>query len=239
MSYFRALFGIERAQVKEDCILLPFAAKDMLKGLGIRGFQRGKLYGSGSSRDFTAIVSGVGPAFVGDAVLYLKETPCKNVILFGSCGLVKENGSLSLGSLACPSQCYAQESFSGMLEVRQITSKIVYPHKGFLERFLEHARKHPISEVTCATVGSLKLEDEWRDLFIAKGIAVVDMECSAFFAAAGYCGLKAFTLFYISDIIQEKPFYENRGLTEKAASAAAIRKASGLLCEFIRKNASA
>ena len=57
------------------------------------------LYSAGSNNHFSLIHTGIGPALLGDAVLYLKEAPCKNLILFGSCGAVEEGGNFKIGDL--------------------------------------------------------------------------------------------------------------------------------------------
>lgn len=235
MKSFSALFGIDADEIKRTCVLMPFISKDALKVFGIRSFARGKLYGAGNSRDFTLIHSGLGPALTGDAVLYLKDTGCKNVILFGSCGLLTENNDLGIGSLVSPSKAYSLESFSRMLANQDIVSDVYYPDKKFLEDFTS-ASGSSIKQVPCATISSLKLEEERKDAWLKQGIEAVDMECSAFFAAASHSGLKAMAVFYVTDIIGVKPFYHKMGLKDKAKIFLARKIAAGLLCKFIRKN---
>jgi purine-nucleoside phosphorylase len=65
-----------------------------------------------------------------------------------------------------------------------------------------------------------------------KNIDVVDMECSAFFSASSYTGLKAMALFYVSDIIKEKPFYKTLKPALKTKLSAAIEKSINLLEAF-------
>jgi len=213
--------------------LMPFISKDALQWFGIRRFARGKLYGAGNSRNFTLIHSGLGPALTGDALLYLKDTGCKNVILFGSCGLLAQNNGLGIGSLVSPIKAYSLESFSRMLSDQDIASDVYYPDKKLLEDF-SSAAGNSITPVTCATVSSLKLEEERKDDWLKQGIEAVDMECSAFFSAAGHSGLKAMAVFYVTDIIGVKPFYQNMGLKDKAKIFLARKKAAGLLCKFIK-----
>jgi len=239
MKHFKALFGVESSEIKKTCIVMPLMQKDALHGFGIKKFARGKLYGAGCNKDFSVISTGVICALNGDAVLYLKETPCKNVILFGSCGLVSSKKGLSIGSLVSPSRVYANESFSRMLLEMSIEEKIFYPDQGVLENLLKIGTKQPVKEVACATIASLKLEEDLSDLFIGKDIDVVDMECSAFFAAAHYCGFKPVALFYVSDIIKEKPFYIDFDLSLKSTLSSAAKNAADILCAFIRTNLNA
>ena len=232
---FEVLFGIPKQELKRTCVLMPFISKDALKGLGIRRFVRGKLYGGGNSRDFTLIHSGLGPALTGDALLYLKDTGCKNVILFGSCGLLTQNNGLGIGSLISPLKAYSLESFSRMLSNQDIALDVYYPDKKLLEDFVNSANG-AIKQISCATVSSLKLEEERKDTWLKQGIEAVDMECSAFFAAASHSGLKSMAIFYVTDIIGVKPFYQNMGLKDKAKIFLARKRAAGILCKFIQEN---
>ena len=126
--------------------------------------------------------------------MYLKDTGCKNVVLFGSCGLLAENNGLGIGSLISPLKAYSLESFSRMLSRQDITSDAYYPDKKLLEDFTS-AAGNAITPVTCATVSSLKLEEERKGAWLKQGIEAVDMECSAFFAAASHCGFKVNSYF--------------------------------------------
>jgi purine-nucleoside phosphorylase len=236
MSPFEAVFGIKSQQVQKTCILLPLIPKMALHEFKAKKILRGKLYGVANAKDFTLIHTGIGAGFVGDAVLYLKETPCRNVILFSSCGLVKEKTGLSLGSLVSPLECYANESFSEMLSGEKREAKVFYPEQELFEDFLKTNQDAGVRGVTCSTISSLKLEEGMLGVFIAKGIEVVDMECSAFFAASDYVGLKAIALFFISDIIKERPFYLSLDPVSKLRLFSSIKMASRLLCAFIQKN---
>ena len=167
--------------------------------------------------------------------MYLKDTGCKNVVLFGSCGLLAENNGLGIGSLVSPLKAYSLESFSRMLSRQDIASDAYYPDKKLLEDFTS-AAGNAITPVTCATVSSLKLEEERKGGWLKQGIEAVDMECSAFFAAASHCGFKAIALFYLTDIIGVKPFYQKMGLKDEAKIFLARKMASGILCKFIQEN---
>lgn len=214
---------------------MPFLLKEVLKEFKIGRLARGKLYGAGNSRDFTLIHSGLGPALTGDAALYLKDTGCKNVILFGSCGLLAENNGLGIGSLISPLKAYSLESFSRMLSDQDIASDAYYPDKKLLEDFISSANG-AIKQISCATVSSLKLEEERKDTWLKQGIEAVDMECSAFFAAASHSGFRSIAIFYVTDIIGVKPFYQEIGLKDKAKISLAQKTAAGLLCKFIQEN---
>lgn len=232
MTKFEALFGIKEQSIKRNCILLPFLPKGILAEFKIKNLSKGKIYSTASSDDlawleiqnksnnlqppkgglsltgFTLIYTGMGPTFVGDALLYLKQTPCQNVILFGSCGLVTKKDGLSIGDLVLPFKCYSDESFSQML-LGNVKKKAFYPDKKLFESFMHMNKDVDIKRVMCSTISSLKLEEDLVNSFKKEGIDVVDMECSAFFSAAKFVGLKALALFYITDILRTKPFYVN------------------------------
>lgn len=219
-------------QVRKNCILLPCANKDILAGFGIKSLGRGKLYGCADAGDFTLIHTGMGVGLVGDAVLYLKETSSYNVVLFGSCGSV---GSLGIGRLVLPVRCLAQESFTEMLKHRNQESRVFYPDHDLTEALLGVDQDSLVKKVTCMTISSLKLEEERAMDLRGEGIDVVDMECSAFLSAAQSVKLKAFGLFYVSDVVKEKPFYEVLNQKDKKLLQLSIEKAAGMLCDFMRE----
>ncbi|MBU4590234.1 MAG: hypothetical protein KKG01_04855 [Candidatus Omnitrophica bacterium] len=237
MTKFETLFGIKESQVKNTCVLLPLLKKEMLKNLGVKEFSKGRLYSSGNSKSFTAIQTGIGPGLSGDAALYLAETQCQNIILFGSCGLVKEEKDIGVGSLVVPEECYSLESFTDMLLGNKDCWQVFSGDKALMENFLK-ANKD-IKKLTCATLGSLKLEEGYIDRLKEKNIKIVEMECSALFSASKHTGKKAMALFYVTDIIHKKPFYKDLANDDKMKLSSSIRSAADILCDFIEKNLSA
>jgi len=234
MTKFEALFGIKNTDIKANCILLPIITKDILSGFNIKNIPRGKLYGAANMDNCTLIHTGIGPAFTGDAVLYLKDTPCKNVILFGSCGLVNEKSDMSIGSLVSPSVCYSQGSFTDMLLKAEKKQRAFYPDKKLFENFFNFNETAGLKKAACSTIASLKLEEDMVDFFIENRIDVVDMECSAFFSSADFSSLKATALFYISDVIKKAPFYQDLNQPLRKNISISINNASRQLCKFIK-----
>lgn len=231
MTRFETLFGIKEAEIKNTCVLLPLAPKGALNKFGVKNLSRGRIYSSGCADNFTLINTGMSAAFTGDAVIYLSETKCKNIILFGSCGLVKHSAGLDIGSLVMPVESYSMESFSGLL-LKDKVFKTFYPDKALTESFLKTYAN--VRKVNCATLGSLKLEEENIALFAEKKIDVLDMECSSLFSAAENKHLKAMALFYISDILDKKPFYEKLSREDAAKLASSIASAIESICSFAR-----
>jgi purine-nucleoside phosphorylase len=232
MAAFERIFGVKSSSIKETCVLLPFLKRSVSEAFGIKTLSKGVLFAAANADKFTLIHTGMGPFFVGDALLYLSETPCRKVILFGSCGSTGLNPTLSVSALVTPRHCYSLESFSEMLSEIKTRWPIYSPDRKLLRKFLG-AFKEDVKEVTCATVGSLKLEEERADLFKKKSVDVLDLECSAFFAAARYTGLAALALFYVTDVITDKPFYEPLKPDEKTRLFASMKKAAVIIRTFI------
>lgn len=234
MDKFERLFGAKESDIKETCILLPLIQHNTARAFGVNRISRGKLYGTGSGRSFSLIHAGMGAPFLGDAVLYLDKTRCRNIILFGSCGLIYNSSGLDIGSLVLPKLCYSLDSFTQFLLKPHKALMSFRPDNGLMKTFLENNRD--IKIVDCATLGSLKLEEKYADNLKKKGICAVDMECAAFFAASKYIKRRALALFYVTDIIGRKPFYEELDDKDGLALEGAIKKAAHILCNFIEKN---
>ena len=227
MGKFRKLFGIEEDAVKKTCIFLPLATKEILDSLNVKKMVRGKIYGSGQGRDFTVIHTGMGPTWTGDAVLYLVQTACENIILFGACG---STGMLSVGTLVMATLCYEQETFSKLLGLAHETWPTFYPDRQLMETL---DKKRKLKRAACLTVTSLKLQQERLMDFKKRAIDVVDMECSAFFAASRFIKRRAAALLFITDIIGQKPFYEPLNSADKKSLSLAIKEGTRLICDFI------
>ncbi len=231
MTKFETLFGIKKSDIKDTCVLMPLLLKGALEGLGVKKLSRGKIYSSGNARNLTLIVTGMGASFTGDAVLYLSGTNCKNVILFGSCGLIKSEKGIGIGSIVAPVKCISMESFTDIL-LKNHGLKAFYPDRDMLGSFLN--KNKGVKEVNCATLGSLKLEEDNLGLFTDKDIHVVDMESSGLFSAASLKGIKAMALFYISDIINEKPFYRPLVDEDHVKLSSSIKEGIYSICSFIK-----
>jgi len=232
---FEILFGIPGSEVKRNCILMPFLTKDTLSSLGVEKLKRGKLYSAGNTKYFTLIVTGMGAGFVGDAVLYLQGTSAQTLLLFGSCGLVAAKAGFDIGSLVSPVKSLSQESFSGMLSEDDDKNISFSADNDLLELLVTAGSGLGIKKVSCSSVASLKREEEKVELLLAAGIDAVDMESSAFFSAARHAGLKAAALFYVSDIVREKPFYRELEPRERDALAVSMKKALLFIRAFLQQ----
>ncbi|MFH1397894.1 MAG: hypothetical protein ABIH27_05025 [Candidatus Omnitrophota bacterium] len=233
MNKFQRLFGIKNTQIKEHCLILPLIPKGVLNEFNIKKLQQGKLYACANNDDFSLIHTGMNAGLVGDAVLYLKDSRCKKIVLFGSCGLIGPNSGLKIGSLVVPFKCYSQESFSIMLLNSNKQIRFFSANRDLFNNLLNISKA---KKVTCVSVSSLKLEEERLDIYRRKGIEAVDMECSAFFSASAFTGIKAVALFYLSDIIKNHPFYQDLKPDLAMQLSLSIKNACCILREFIQNN---
>ena len=233
MDAFEILFGVERSAVKGVCLVMPFIRKEVLKRFGVEKLSRGKLYAAADCRNFTLVRSGIGPAFTGDAVLHLGETGCRTLLFWGACGLLRQGLGLEVGSLATPSKISSLESFTGLLSGEAEPVEVPGPD-GDLQRELIDSTGG-LKEVSCLTVGSLKLQDEKAESFLEKGADVVDLECASFFAAAHHSGLPAAALLTITDIVGQKPFYLKPDPEDRAALSASSSRAVEIICWLIEE----
>lgn len=204
MDAFTTLFGIPPAEVKEHCVIVPFLPNRLKDNLGIETLHQGKFFSAAQGDGFTLIKSGIGAPFVGDVTLYLKDTACRQVLLFGACGLTQAHSRMHIGSLVCPDQAANLESFSHTLSHTWTLMDYTYPDGTFLSKLMD---LHQIPSGKCATVGSLKLEDDNINFLLKNSIDLVDMECSAFFNAARRVRIAAAALYFVTDIVKEKPYY--------------------------------
>ena len=115
MEIFKKLFGIEAERVQASCVVMPFVTKEVLREFGVEDLSRGQLYGAGNGECCTVFHTRMGASFTGDAVLYLSQTPCRELYFLGTCGLLYRTPGIKIGSLVSPSHCYAQESFTSLL----------------------------------------------------------------------------------------------------------------------------
>ncbi|MEI6633988.1 MAG: hypothetical protein WCP22_09230 [Chlamydiota bacterium] len=235
MDTFERLFGVEKSRVGRACVLLPLAGREVVRGFGAPAFSRGMLYGTAEGRGFTLIRTGVGAALAGDAVLHLAETPCDEIVLFGSCGLAGSDRGLRIGSLVSPSVCHSAESFTRLLEDDIRFSDALHPDAELRASVLSLSGSREISDAPCLSIGSLKLQEGLLPALRAHGIGLVDMECAAVFAAARRTGRRAAALLYAADIIVEKPFHAPLSADDRDAIDRAVGDASGILCDLFRE----
>lgn len=232
MIPFKNLFGIQSQEIKRTCVITPFLSKGLTRDLKIPQMFKGNPFAAGQSKHFTLIYSQIGAPFVGDAVLYLQNTFCENLILLGACGLVHKKASLDIGSLVAPTMSFSLESFSKLVDQNYDKIDSYYPSEALLNQFLEFKTPFKISKTTCATVGSIQLEEKYLESFKQNAIDVVDLECSAFFCAAKHINRKAIAFFYITDILKEKELHTPLSAKDRGSLRQAQKNIAKLISDF-------
>lgn len=225
MDAFQSLFGIPRDSVRPNCLLLPFLAPGALAAFGIKELIKGAVFSSASTPAITVIKTGIGAGFVGDAVLYLKDTPCTDIFFLGSCGLIHQEKDLKIGDLIIPTAAYGFESFSDILNNRWQEPVAAHPDQGLSSRFLQTTDLR-IHTCPCISFASLHEEEKFIAMFRQLDADVIEMECAALFLAARKTGKHALAILFISDILRNTRFYEElspankKSLSEGAGQAA-------------------
>ena len=234
MNKFKLLFGINKDETKKTCILTPILTREIRQVFNLPILKKGKLYKCADTDNFTLIRTGIGAPFVGDAVLYLADTPCENLILFGSCGLTAKSGQLDIGQLLLPKESLQLESFSACLTVSDPEIKNYSFDQYLLNKMLDYFPGHGLQTVRSATIGSLAMEEKLLERLLKKQVKTIDMEASAFFSAAELLKKKALALFYSTDIIQDRPLYQDLTPAEKERVRKAESKGAELLLTFTK-----
>ncbi len=235
MEPFKRLFGLPASSVQRTCVLMPFVRKIFLRPFGVEKLNRGCLYAAARGPCATVIHSLMGPAFTGDAVLYLEGTPCENIILFGACGLLGQPTGLKIGSLIVPPASFAQESFVELLAGNAEPGMPAEADPELAGALHSYIDAPPDAAARGISVGSLRLQERHKNLWTERGARVIDLESSAFFAAASMIGKRAAALLVVTDIVGEKPYWRRLGIRETAILGKAFVRASRLLCGFIKE----
>jgi purine-nucleoside phosphorylase len=222
---FKTLFGIEQDSIKETCIVTPFYSKAVIEELKVKDISNGLIYTTGYSDKFSFIITKMGAGFVGDAVLYLKNTKCKNIIFFGSCGAVDK--TLKIGDAVLVDKAYSQDSFVNMLNKKNIT-ECYHPDKELIQKY-----SLTLPKANCLSVASLKMEEEYLSESGKSDIGIVDMEAAAFLAAAEHSSLKAVCLLYVTDILKTNPYYETFKKENMPALSNIARNAAKIFADIL------
>ena len=226
MSEFEAVFGVPREEITPTCILIPCLAGPVSAQLKCVKFAKGKLYSTARYKGTTIVHTRIGPAFTGDAALYLTENGCRRIVLFGACGSLSES-RLPVGALVSPETSYAVESFSSMLA--QIP-KNPQRYNASPELLGEITGDGSAAKVCCLTTGSLKLEAAAKNAMAHLGIDVIDMECSALFSAAAAARAEAAAIMFVTDIVAHKPYYRDITRDESTRIDKSVKSALAMLC---------
>ncbi len=225
------LFGIGPQGFQRTCVLVPYLTKGMLAQWRIRDWAPGRRYAVGNNDHFSLILTNVGAGFAGDAVLYLKNTACRNFIFFGSCGLVVRTPELNVGELVVPKEMLSLDSFTELLIRPPSKPRSFRADNRLLKKFLAQfpGKAHAARG---ASVSSLYLEQPCRDYFVRRKISIVDMECAAVFAAAKSIRRSAVAILYVNDQVGTTDLISPVLPSQKAIQDAAVAKALSLIDDF-------
>lgn len=235
MEIFKKLFGMEAERVHRYCIIMPFITKVVLREFGVKEISRGELYGSGNGEVCTVFHTRMGASFTGDAVLYLSDTPCRELYFLGTCGLLHGIPGIKIGSLVSPSCCYAQESFTSLLSGQDDFGLCTSPDLILHRMIMSSGGEQEIKEVIGISAGSLKLQPEKIAEWRKRGVQGVDLESAAFFSAARRIERSAAALMVVSDIVGERPWHQE---SDRDLVSESLRDAARILCEIISKKQS-
>ncbi len=232
MEPFRVLFGLDPAAVGENCVLVPFVSKRILRGFGVKELERGLLYSAAPGDLCTVILTRIGAVFAGDAVLHLADTPCREIIFLGTCGLLSSNSSRRIGSLVCPSAWYGQESFSRLATGDAEPGPLVYPDRE-LRRSLLRTAGIGGEGTAGVSFGSLRLQTRLLPAWRGRGVEVVDLESAAVCAAAAETGIRAVSLLAVSDVVGEQTYYQVFSPADRESLDRALDRAVQSVCRYI------
>ena len=177
----------------------------------------------------------MGAGFVGDATLYLEDTPCENIFFLGSCGLVNKTLNLDIGDLVLPTNAFGFESFSDILNNRLQTPIPAQPDAWLTSELLNTSALHA-HPCGCVSFASLHEEEKFLPLFQQVKADVIEMECAAFFGAAKRIQRKAAALLFVSDIPEIKYFHAVLSPEDKKKLANGVSQACKAILAFAQKD---
>ncbi|MDR1695490.1 MAG: hypothetical protein LBR69_02505 [Endomicrobium sp.] len=223
---FKEYFGTAPEEVKETCIICqsfdaPLFARETANGFFVK---------TANAKNATVIAL-KNNFLAGDTVLYLKETKCKKIFLFGSCGGC---GDVESGDLLIIGKAYNLESFSSMLAFDEDVK-----HKEFSgDLFSAFYAKYPYEDLiktNSACVSSLLLENKRVNFFKEKEICAVDMESSIVLSAANEIGADAVCLMYVADHIEKNPIGNRLEENVKSKISSSRKKLAKMISDFINE----
>jgi purine-nucleoside phosphorylase len=226
---FKILFGIDSDTVQKTCVIMPFNIPKAAEQLGVKTMLKGRVFSAGQGQGLTLIVSGMSAGFVGDCVLWLKDTPCEQILFLGTCGLIHTKDDLDIGTVLTPGVIHAFESFSDIL-----TGNVKDPEPVEADMSLIKAMKLKIPVCSCISFASLHEEERYMPMFEQLGADVIEMECSAFFLAAHRIKRPASALLVISDILGKILFSSKLSPEDKKSLTDGISQACVSIKNFCK-----
>ncbi len=239
--------GCAPGEVAEDVVVTPFlplkafarhADEGTVRELSPPFFYKG-LTAAFGGHPVTVILTGVGPARVGDCVSILSLTPARRVLFAGAVGGL--GGRLAIGDFFLPVEAadgegYTRYTLRPFGEVAAGAPRIRCDGglEEALKRYLDGRGVEP-TEGRVFTIGSIAFESPANlRALAASGYDALEMELSAFYAAAGRHGLLAAALAYVSDLPLGSSLWQEKTAEEEARLQTAYRLLPELCLGFFR-----
>ncbi|MBZ0167287.1 MAG: hypothetical protein K8I00_10820, partial [Candidatus Omnitrophica bacterium] len=197
MPDFQLLFGVPEAHIQNTCVLTPFLSADLLQAMQVEEIHHGSPFSTGQANHFTLIHTQFGAPFVGDAVLHLADSPCKNLILISACGAVQDT-DLCVGAAVIAETSLNCESFSTLLTGQSHPDQSGHANEDLIAAI--HPLNNQLPKVRSASFGSFYLEETYFDFLVEKRIEVMEMETCAFYQAARHILRRAVAILTVTDI---------------------------------------
>ncbi|MCK9582563.1 MAG: hypothetical protein M0Q46_02925 [Endomicrobiales bacterium] len=227
MTLFEKYFGVLPSAINKNCIICPSPDAGLFTdNASSAKVQKGK-FAKSIDCGFATVISTKYNLLVGDIVLLLGQTKCKNIFLFGSCASAKGQ---EVGTIQIVERAYSADSFLQMLNGEPAEKSF------FADRVMTEKLKNEMifaKTATCISVLSLVLEKEYVEGIKKSEISCVDMEASIVFSAAQKVGISATALFYVADPIEAQLMYE-LSQSEKEKLSNSCKKLSNALVSFIK-----
>ncbi|MCX5781490.1 MAG: hypothetical protein NT145_02125 [Elusimicrobia bacterium] len=231
MDLFFKLFGTPKEEIKLHCIICPSNDQSLFSSNKSCKQSRG-LFFSVLNTSFASIISTRNNFLIGDCVLALKDTACKNIYLFGSCA---GTGNMNIGDKVIVENSYSLDSFTQMTK-NSNNFEVCSANKELLDKLISFGANENLMSVNCATVSSLLLEEKYLGYFAEQKISCIDMETSIVFSAAALTKKNAVSLLYVTDILSKKKFHEALSQKEKSSILNSRKSLSNLIINFIKND---
>ena len=237
--------GCRPEDVAPDVIVTPFLPikvfrrhlGDQVLELSPPFFYKG-LTGVFGEKRVTVILTGVGPSRVGDCLGFLALTPARRVLFAGAVGGLAPGqaiGDFFVPTEAADGEGYTRYVGQAFEDVVRSAPRISSPWgmEDPLGAFLQD-KGLSVRTGRVFTVGSITFESQENlKTLVRLGYDALEMEISAFYAAAQHHGFEASVLTYISDLPLESPLWQQKTEEEEESLRRAYRALPLLALEWL------
>lgn len=231
----RTVFGCTPGDIAPSVVLSPFVPLKAFRRhlstvtaeLTPTFFYKG-VSGVFAGQPVTIFHTGVGPSRIGDCLAFLSLTPARQVCFAGAVGALNEQ--YAIGDFCAPTAVadgegysrYSRAPFPELVAAAPVVTCTAGGGDGW--RPLLAAEALPLHHSRVFTIGSIAFESpENLRTLRALGYDAVEMELSAFYAAATHHGLVAAALTYVSDLPLSRSLWQDKTPAEEEALRRAYR----------------